>query len=81
MYLVYSHMAISHKCNVLLMMDLHVFLLSGRKIARNVMTMATGEVAPAAEVGTTELPEVVKTVQEAVRSIFHSLFINFRLSM
>ncbi|XWS46317.1 hypothetical protein CRYUN_Cryun14cG0055000 [Craigia yunnanensis] len=33
------------------------------KIARNVMTMATGE-APAA-VSTTELPEIVKTVQEA----------------
>ncbi|KAG6748278.1 hypothetical protein POTOM_048195 [Populus tomentosa] len=36
-----------------------------RKIARNVMTMATGE-APA-EVASTELPEIVKTVQEAVR--------------
>ncbi|KAB2597916.1 protein CURVATURE THYLAKOID 1B [Pyrus ussuriensis x Pyrus communis] len=34
-----------------------------RKIARNVMAMATGE-APA-EVATTELPEIVKTVQEA----------------
>ncbi|KAM5555800.1 protein CURVATURE THYLAKOID 1B, chloroplastic [Rosa sericea] len=34
-----------------------------RKIARNVMAMATGE-APA-EVATTELPEVLKTVQEA----------------
>ncbi|KAI5564888.1 hypothetical protein POPTR_014G106400v4 [Populus trichocarpa] len=34
-----------------------------RKIARNVMTMATGE-APA-EVASTELPEIVKTVQEA----------------
>ncbi|XWS35965.1 hypothetical protein CRYUN_Cryun20dG0041800 [Craigia yunnanensis] len=34
-----------------------------RKIARNVMAMATGE-APA-EVATTELPEVVKTIQEA----------------
>ncbi len=39
--------------------------LSGRKIARNVMAMATGE-APA-EVGANELPEIVKTVQEAVR--------------
>ncbi|XP_062156224.1 protein CURVATURE THYLAKOID 1B, chloroplastic [Alnus glutinosa] len=34
-----------------------------RKIARNVMAMATGE-APA-EVGANELPEIVKTVQEA----------------
>ncbi|KAL9360163.1 hypothetical protein Peur_048286 [Populus x canadensis] len=34
-----------------------------RKIARNVMTMATGE-APVA-VASTELPEIVKTVQEA----------------
>ncbi|XVF80327.1 hypothetical protein PTKIN_Ptkin15bG0061600 [Pterospermum kingtungense] len=34
-----------------------------RKIARNVMAMATGE-APA-EVATGELPEIVKTVQEA----------------
>ncbi|KAL5792129.1 hypothetical protein ACOSP7_000723 [Xanthoceras sorbifolium] len=34
-----------------------------RKIARNVMAMATGE-APA-EVAATELPEIVKTVQEA----------------
>ncbi|KAJ9188228.1 hypothetical protein P3X46_003604 [Hevea brasiliensis] len=34
-----------------------------RKIARNVMAMATGE-APA-EVATTELPEIVKTIQEA----------------
>ncbi|XP_011039424.1 PREDICTED: protein CURVATURE THYLAKOID 1B, chloroplastic-like [Populus euphratica] len=34
-----------------------------RKIARNVMTMATGE-APA-EVASTELPEIVKAVQEA----------------
>ncbi|XWS76802.1 hypothetical protein CRYUN_Cryun01aG0208900 [Craigia yunnanensis] len=33
-----------------------------RKIARNVMAMATGE-APA-EVATTELPEIVKTIQE-----------------
>ncbi|XVF33076.1 hypothetical protein REPUB_Repub17cG0137000 [Reevesia pubescens] len=33
-----------------------------RKIARNVMAMATGEVP--AEVATTELPEFVKTVQE-----------------
>lgn len=57
---------------------------SGRKIARNVMAMATGE-APA-EVATTEVPEIVKTVQEAVRilrlsswavedcSVFFSLF-------
>ncbi|KAG6786935.1 hypothetical protein D5086_005149 [Populus alba] len=34
-----------------------------RKIARNVMTMATGE-APV-EVASAELPEIVKTVQEA----------------
>ncbi|KAE7999279.1 hypothetical protein FH972_003728 [Carpinus fangiana] len=34
-----------------------------RKIARNVMAMATGE-APA-EVAATELPEIIKTVQEA----------------
>ncbi|ESR57954.1 protein CURVATURE THYLAKOID 1B [Citrus sinensis] len=34
-----------------------------RKMARNVMAMATGE-APA-EVAATELPEIVKTVQEA----------------
>jgi hypothetical protein len=40
-------------------------ILSGRKIARNVMAMATGE-APA-EVAATELPEIVKAVQEAVR--------------
>jgi len=43
------------------------FLISGRKIARNVMTMATGE-APVA-VASTELPEIVKTVQEAVRNL------------
>jgi hypothetical protein len=42
------------------------FMVSGRKIARNVMAMATGE-APAAEVAVTELPEIVKAVQEAVR--------------
>ncbi|KAF9687992.1 hypothetical protein SADUNF_Sadunf02G0150800 [Salix dunnii] len=34
-----------------------------RKIARNVMTMAAGEVA--VEVASTELPEIVMTVQEA----------------
>lgn len=44
-------------------------MLSGRKIARNVVAMATGE-APA-EVAATELPEIVKTAQEAV-SISHS---------
>ncbi|KAJ6955663.1 hypothetical protein NC652_006930 [Populus alba x Populus x berolinensis] len=43
------------------------FLISGRKIARNVMTMATGE-APV-EVASAELPEIVKTVQEAVRNL------------
>lgn len=41
-----------------------MFIFSGRKIARNVMAMATGE-APA-EVATTEPPELVKTLQEAV---------------
>ncbi|KAJ7951389.1 protein CURVATURE THYLAKOID 1B, chloroplastic [Quillaja saponaria] len=35
-----------------------------RKIARNVMAMATGE-APATEVAANDLPEIVKTVQEA----------------
>ena len=40
-------------------------------MARNVMAMATGE-APA-EVAATELPEIVKTVQEAVS--FHILSI------
>ncbi|WCJ22519.1 Protein CURVATURE THYLAKOID 1B chloroplastic [Euphorbia peplus] len=34
-----------------------------RKLARNVVAMATGEASP--EVDTTELPEVLKTVQEA----------------
>ncbi|RVW37705.1 Protein curvature thylakoid 1B, chloroplastic [Vitis vinifera] len=38
-------------------------LTVSRKIARNVIAMATGE-APA-EVGTTEVPEIIKTVQEA----------------
>jgi len=47
-------------------------ILSGRKIARNVIGMATTREAPAAEVATTELaiaetPEIVKTIQEAVR--------------
>lgn len=53
-------------------------IISGRKIARNVMAMATGEV-PAAiatggeastEIATTELPEIVKTLQKAVRTFF-----------
>ncbi|CAA2990140.1 CURVATURE THYLAKOID 1B, chloroplastic-like [Olea europaea subsp. europaea] len=35
-----------------------------RKIARNVMAMATGE-APAEVVATAELPEIVKTIQES----------------
>ncbi|PIN22530.1 hypothetical protein CDL12_04751 [Handroanthus impetiginosus] len=35
-----------------------------RKIARNVVAMATGE-APAEVVATTETPEIVKTIQEA----------------
>lgn len=43
-------------------------MVSGRKLARNVMAMATGE-APA-EVAVAELPEIVKAVQEAVR-IWH----------
>lgn len=38
---------------------------TGRKIARNVMAMATGEVTTA-EVATTELPEFVKTIQKTV---------------
>eukprot|EP00257_Ricinus_communis_P025035 XP_025012449.1 protein CURVATURE THYLAKOID 1B, chloroplastic [Ricinus communis] len=38
-----------------------------RKMARNVMALATGE-APA-EVATAEVPEIIKTVQEAVRWI------------
>ena len=47
-------------------------ILSGRRIASNVMAMATTREAPAAEVATTELsvaetPEIVKTIQEAVR--------------
>lgn len=41
-------------------------MFSGRKIARNVVAMATGE-APAEVVATTETPEIVKTIQEAVR--------------
>lgn len=41
-------------------------ITSGKKIARNVVAMATGE-APA-EVAATELPEVVKGLQEAVRT-------------
>ncbi|KAL2461419.1 Protein CURVATURE THYLAKOID 1B [Abeliophyllum distichum] len=36
----------------------------GRKIARNVVALATGE-APAEVVTTTELPEIVKTIQES----------------
>ncbi|KAI3444345.1 hypothetical protein Pfo_001010 [Paulownia fortunei] len=39
-------------------------MFSGRKIARNVVAMATGE-APAEVVATTETPEIVKTIQEA----------------
>ena len=53
-------------------------ILSGRKIARNVMGMATTREAPAAEVATTEpaiaeTPEIVKTIQEAVRIISNYL--------
>ncbi|ESR57957.1 hypothetical protein CICLE_v10022571mg [Citrus x clementina] len=47
-----------------------------RKMARNVMAMATGE-APA-EVAATELPEIVKTVQEAVS--FHILSIRLLIN-
>ncbi|CAN0889335.1 Protein CURVATURE THYLAKOID 1B, chloroplastic [Linum grandiflorum] len=36
-----------------------------RKIARNVMAMATGEASPAEVVSTTEMPEIVKTIQDA----------------
>lgn len=43
-------------------------LVLGRKIARNVIAMATGE-APA-EVATAETPEIVKAALEAVRSFF-----------
>lgn len=45
------------------------FLFSGRKIARNVAAMATGE-APVEVVSATELPEVFKTIQTAVREDF-----------
>lgn len=45
-------------------------------MARNVMAMATGE-APA-EVAATELPEIVKTVQEAVS--FHILSIRLLIN-
>lgn len=47
----------------------HAWSLSfpGRKIARNVMAMATGE-APA-EVATAEMPEIVKTIRDTVRIV------------
>lgn len=52
------------------------FSISGRKIARNVMAMAAGESSmvatgeSAVEIATTELPQIVKTIQEAVRFYF-----------
>lgn len=39
-------------------------MFTGQKIARNVMAMATGE-APA-EVAATELPEIIKSILDAV---------------
>lgn len=63
---------------------------SGRKIARNVMAMAAGESSimatatgvPTVEISATELPEIVKTIQEAVRFYFGpcSLLLHFFLS-
>lgn len=46
-------------------------MFSGGKICRNVVSMATstGE-APAEVVATSETPEIVKTIQEAVRIHF-----------
>ena len=49
------------------------FSFSGSKIARNVMAMAAGESSMMAtgeatvDMATTELPQIVKTIQEAVR--------------
>lgn len=51
---------------------MYIVVVSGRKIARNVMAMATGEAR--AEVATTELPEFVKAVQEAVCIFSISVF-------
>lgn len=48
----------------------------GRKIARNVIAMATGE-APA-EVATVETPEIVKTIQEAVCILLLQLIFFFK---
>lgn len=44
--------------------NIYVLCFSDRKIARDVMVMATGD-APT-EVDSTELPEFVKNLQEAV---------------
>jgi hypothetical protein len=43
--------------------------ISGRKMARNVIAMATGDAT--AELTSTELPEIVKQVQEAVSFSTH----------
>lgn len=48
-------------------------MFSGRKIARNVAAMATGE-APAEVVATAETPEIIKTIQEVVRLFLVSSF-------
>lgn len=54
-----------------------VLSLIGRKIARNVLTRATEvEASVTAEADTTELPEIVKTAQEAVRA--DTLFFSFK---
>lgn len=53
----------------------------GRKIARNVLTRATEvEASVAADADTTELPEIVKTAQEAVKSFtFYKWLCSFLL--
>lgn len=66
-----------------------IILNLGGKIVRNVMAMATGEAAPAvAEVAGNELPEIVKTVQQAVHffpilllllTLFYDPFVIFKL--
>lgn len=61
-------MLLTKACTCLVIHKCCLFIgwcFSGRKIGRNVVAMATGE-APA-EVTTTETPEFVKTLQEAVR--------------
>lgn len=53
-------------------------MISGRKIARNVKAMATGETS--AEVDTTELPEFVKNLQETVRILnSHNLVVKIEV--